>query len=381
MLSGRAPSTVKGRLTHIDRYVGARREDWWDTTSNDLARYLARPEWVSPQTRRTVQGSLAAFFAWATKEGLIEFNPILAVPKVPHSNAHNANAPASRESIRKAIATADDKVAMMIKLAYVAGLKVQEIAVVQRSNVVKDLHGSYSLRAYRGIKFHEVPIPASLADEIRAHDGYLFPGRIQGHISSAYVSKQISAAMPGDETAEQVRLAYRRVLERNVAVDVWRDVANFHSTSNLRLLEYPALASSQDLQRHLDHISRDIGSDPGSAIDHCKKLLESLFKLVLTDLDQPVGDAPKLPALYRSVAMALGLDSEVPESKRASDAVDRAVRSAIGTVQSVAELRNVFDGHGRHEGPQPQPIHARLAFNATVTVAEFVATKWSELRG
>lgn len=380
-LSGRASSTIKLRLRGIDRFVATLDGGWRDATGNQVATFLLENDWQSKQTRRVFHATIASFYAWAVSEGLIAEDPSERIPKITSSLTANT-LPASREAIRAAIATSDNRTSMMIKLAYVAGLKVQEIAAVHRSHVFDDGHGGYLLTAHRGHKVRNVPLPDSLADEIRASTGFVFPGREKGHLSAAYVSKLISIAMPGGETAEQVRLAHQRALERNVAVDVWRDVANFHSPANLRLLDSPRLRSSRDLQRHLDHISRDIDVDPAAAIDHSKRLLESLFKLVLADIGEPASDSLDLPALYRAVRLALGIDSEsIPGDKRASDAVEKAVRNAIATVQSVGEMRNAFDGHGRHDGPKCSPIHARLAFNACVTAAEFVGATWAARRG
>ena len=378
VLIGKAPSTVKQRLRAMERLLSWHGPDWRDISSDELAGYLARPEWTSVQTRRTFQASMTAFFGWAFDKKLIEQDPSTQVPKVSHDTPTNPSVPASREAIRTALENADDKPAMMVKLAYVAGLKTQEIAQVHSDHVFKDDRGQWFLRAHRLNGFRDVPLPASLADELRVLRGYQFPGLIDGHLSAAYVSKLISAAMPGDETAEQVRLAYKRVLERNVAVDVWRDVGQFHSPVNLRLLMYAELRSSEDVQRHLDHISREIEEEPGAAIDNSKRLLESLFKLVMADLGQPVRDALDLPDLYRKVETELGLDTDsVPGNTKASEALRKTLRTLVTTVFSIAELRNSLDGHGRFEGTKAEPIHARLAFNATVTVAEFVATRWA----
>ena len=375
---GNHPTTVKQRLSSMDRLLRWHEDGGWRTvTPIVLNRVLARPSWTSPATRRVFQSAISVFYAWATAEGLIQNDPTLTVPKM--NDPAKANVAATAQAIRTALDGADERTAMMIKLAYVAGMKAQEISLVKSTHVFSDQHGNWFLRAYRNDKdFRVIAIPPTLADELRVWPGYQFAGRVNGHVSAAYVSKLISASMPEEETAEQVRIARQEIVERNVAVDLWRDVAHFHSSVNLRLLMYPELSRSQDIQRHLDHISRQIESDPGGAIDDSKRLLESLFKLILADMGTPATDAPTLPGLYRRVAEALEIDTEaVLDDARASDAVKKALGGLTNTVHAVAELRNALDGHGRFEGTSVEPIQARLAFNATVTVSEYVAARWA----
>jgi len=379
VLVGRKPSTVKQRLSHMDRLVKSRYGDWLTLTADELTAYLAQPSWQSPQTRRTFQSAITAFYSWATAEGLLEVDPTVTVHKISTNTNLNPSTPARREAIREALENAEPREAMMIKLAFIAGLKAHEIAVTHASDVYEDEHRNWMLHVHRSSTVtREVAIPATFADELRVIPGYLFPGRVEGHVSAAYVSKLISNAMPGDETAEEVRLAYKRILERNVAVDVWRDVGQFHSPVNLRLLMYTELRSSRDIPRQLDHIAREIEHDPGEAIDNAKKFLESLFKLILADLGQPVRDAPKLPDLYHRVAVALDLSEDpMPGNERASKALKATLGNLVNTVNNVAALRNGLAGHGRFDESRAEPIHARLAFNATVALAEFIAARWA----
>ncbi|WP_081231520.1 abortive infection family protein [Mycobacterium avium] len=53
------------------------------------------------------------------------------------------------------------------------------------------------------------------------------------------------------------------------------------------------------------------------------------------------------------------------------------LRTLVTTVQSLAELRNALGiGHGRSTRSLALARHARLALNATVTIAEFVLDTW-----
>lgn len=138
-------------------------------------------------------------------------------------------------------------------------------------------------------------------------------------------------------------------------------------------LEDPAV-----LREHLRRIDRDLADDPSAAIGSCKELLESVFKLVLEDYRVEYSNRDDVLELYKKAADALRLNAEsVPDSARGSQSAQRALRSLVTTVQSLAELRNELGlGHGRAEPSPALERHAKLAFHATRAVSEFVLETW-----
>jgi hypothetical protein len=68
---------------------------------------------------------------------------------------------------------------------------------------------------------------------------------------------------------------------------------------------------------------------------------------------------------------------DVPEGKRGSDAAQQTLRSLVPMVQGLTELRNELGlGHGRARRSAVPARYARLSFNATVTVVEFLLETW-----
>jgi site-specific recombinase XerC len=58
----------------------------------------------------------------------------------------------------------------------------------------------------KGSRHRVVPLTRRLALELRAlPHGYAFPGRIDGHLSAAYISKLVSRALPEGATAHMLR--------------------------------------------------------------------------------------------------------------------------------------------------------------------------------
>lgn len=161
------------------------------------------------------------------------------------------------------------------------------------------------------------------------------------------------------------------------AVYGWRETGGHHVPTAHRLAG-PDFADRTVLSQHLQRIERDIDSDPAAAIDSSKNLIESLCKVVLDDRGVEYSDRDELPGLFRKVLDELGISAEsVPDSTRGSEAVRKMLRTLSTTVQAIAEARNAIgDGHGAATASPAEPRHARLAFNATVTVSEFVVDTW-----
>lgn len=163
----------------------------------------------------------------------------------------------------------------------------------------------------------------------------------------------------------------------------WREIQAYHEPSSLTLAQTPDLTENGVLRRHLDRIKRDLTSDPAAAISSCKNLIETQCKIVLRDLGVEYSDHDELPGLFAKVAVALSINADaVPGDRRGSEAMRKAMRALSTTVQSIAEARNsIGDGHGSDELSPATPKHARLVFNATVAVAEFIADSWHEHSG
>ena len=162
----------------------------------------------------------------------------------------------------------------------------------------------------------------------------------------------------------------------------WR-LAGGHHVPTAHRLAGPDFADRAVLAQHLHRIERDVDSDPAAAIESSKNPIESLCKVVLDNRGVAYTGRDELPGLFRKVLDELGINAElVPESARGSEAVRKMLRTLSTTVQAIAEARNAIgDGHGIATASPAEPRHARLAFNATVTVCEFVVdTGGSERR-
>ncbi|BAS18670.1 conserved hypothetical protein (plasmid) [Arthrobacter sp. Hiyo8] len=144
----------------------------------------------------------------------------------------------------------------------------------------------------------------------------------------------------------------------------------------------PLLTDPGVLHEHLQRIKDSLTRDPAHAIASSKQLLESLFKLILDQENVEYGRSDEIPTLYKKVGAALNVNAEsVPSSAPASQTVQKILRTLATTVQSIAELRNeIGTGHGRTAPSIATEMHARLALNSTVTVAEFLLSALQQRR-
>jgi AbiJ N-terminal domain 3/Abortive infection C-terminus len=148
-------------------------------------------------------------------------------------------------------------------------------------------------------------------------------------------------------------------------------------TESLAVERHTRLDDPDVVREHLRRIERDLTGDPAGAIGSSKELLESVMKQILDDYSVDYKGAD-LGAIYKKVQKELRLNAEaVPDNKRGSEAAVQTLRALVSAIQALAELRNAIgSGHGRNRRSPALTRHARLAFNASVTVVEFLLDTW-----
>ncbi|MFD2674982.1 tyrosine-type recombinase/integrase [Gulosibacter bifidus] len=105
--------------------------------------------------------------------------------------------PLPTAALDAAILRADARTQLILRLACDLGLRRAEIAKIHRDDVIDDLVG-YSLRVRgKGERVRILPLPTSLARVILDAEGFLFPGRDDGHLSARWVGKLAANALPG----------------------------------------------------------------------------------------------------------------------------------------------------------------------------------------
>jgi site-specific recombinase XerD len=244
--AGTSAATRKTRRAHVRRVA---REldaaDPRDVTADELLKILGRPGF-SIEHRRGVRASLASFYHWCLKTGVVAADPTLELPSI--RAAVGAPKPATDEMWRALLATADPRTALMARLACEAGLRRAEVACVHSDDLNAGIGGAELIVHGKGAKQRVVPITVTLAAAIVKavpFGGFLFPGKIDGHMSADRVGHLVSKVMPKGWSMHKLR---HRAATRG-----------FAGTGNLRAVqEFLGHTSVATTQRYVAIAARDI---------------------------------------------------------------------------------------------------------------------------
>jgi integrase len=198
--AGRSVATIRLKRQHLERAL-----TWfdaaspWEVTLEQMTEYLAVHDWA-PESRKSVRSSLRGFYHWAEDVGHVDVDPSRKLPtvSVPQGLPHPAPTPV----LDDALASADGRTLLMLKLAAYAGLRRAEIAGVHTDDVIGD-----TLRIKgKGGKVREVPLHSELAEALAGvRRGYVFPGNDNGHLSPDRVGRIMAKVLGSGWTAHSLR--------------------------------------------------------------------------------------------------------------------------------------------------------------------------------
>lgn len=205
-------TTINLRCYHIARL--GRTHDLLEVSGQDLITWMASHDWGT-ETLRSYGASFRGFYQWTHHSGLTPTNPALDLPRV--RTRPGIPRPAAEEVITAAIAAAEPRVRLMIRLQAQAGLRRGEVARVHSRDLHQDLDG-WSLRILgKGDRERMVPLQRVLAAELRALPyGWAFSSPAGGHLTPAHVGKLVSRALGPGVVPHQLR---HRFATRVYAVD------------------------------------------------------------------------------------------------------------------------------------------------------------------
>lgn len=200
--AGRSPATIatrRGHLAHMARGVHCAPSR---VTEASLLGWFGRQAW-SIETRRAYRNTAISFYAWARRAGHLPSNPAAELPVI--RAAVPSPRPAPDAVWCAALAAAEPRVRLMLRLAAEAGLRRAEIARVHRRDLTDGPGGAELLVHGKGGKLRTVPIADDLAAAIAGAAGWLFPGDEDGHLSPRWVGKLVAAVLPDHWTAHTLR--------------------------------------------------------------------------------------------------------------------------------------------------------------------------------
>lgn len=193
----------------------------WRLTAEDLYTWYGSQGWA-PNGRKSARSAVCSFYGWAHKHGRIKHNPAAELDGV--AVREGTPRPANDAAVERALAIATDKTRLMLMLGDRAGMRCEEIARCEWSDIGDELlliHG-------KGGKTRSIPLDVKLAAELAAEkerreagwhgcgwhfthsgDRFVFPGRSRdSHMSGRWVSQTLSTVLGDAVTAHMLRHRY-----------------------------------------------------------------------------------------------------------------------------------------------------------------------------
>lgn len=207
--AGQPETTIRTRRQHVAQFArNGGHDDPFKVSGENLIAWFGSHTWAA-ETRHAHRGSLRSFYAWARHRSFVQIDPALELPKVRRTPPRARPLPENHAAA--ALGVADEREALMIRLAGEHGLRRGEIAVVHSRDVQADLLG-YSLQVHgKGGRVRYVPLADDVADAILDAGGYAFPGKIDGHLSPWWVGKLVARLLPAGWATHTLRHRFATV--------------------------------------------------------------------------------------------------------------------------------------------------------------------------
>lgn len=168
----------------------------WKPGTDEMVAWLADQHWAA-ETRKSHRTALRSFYGWAWQTGWVSDDPSIWLPPVKLGKPQAR--PTPEQVLADALQTARADVRVMIVLGARFGLRRGEIALLHAGDICEAVDGHQLLVHGKGGKQRMIPIAGELASElrVRAAGGWVFPGRVDGHVSPQHVGVLVSGAMAG----------------------------------------------------------------------------------------------------------------------------------------------------------------------------------------
>ena len=205
-LSPRTITAYRHALMGFWDHVSKRRGRlWWQATPRDLDGFLDRG--LSDNTRANLSHAVLLFYRWATQERLISRNPLAKATAVRQPEPIPRALELAQVADLLEVVAGDERMTLMVLLAYGAGLRVGEIAGARVEDVRLQHRPVIVIRKGKGGRSRVIPLAPLIRDYLTVHladrprTGPLVEarhpdGRATGrHVSASWVSKLLGRAM------------------------------------------------------------------------------------------------------------------------------------------------------------------------------------------
>lgn len=199
---GRSAQSIRTwdeRLSHLAR---ALKLPPGEITSDALLRFMSAQTWSS-ETRRARVQTYRSFWKWLAKETGAE-NLTAEISSVPVARP-NPN-PVPYDIYLEALLRSDKRTRAILRLAGESGLRRGEIAVLRREDLIVTDSGPSLTVHGKGGRIRRIPVSREVAHVVfGCPEGYLFPGKIDGHLSARRISELAKYHLPNPWTIHKLR--------------------------------------------------------------------------------------------------------------------------------------------------------------------------------
>lgn len=249
---GRTRTTAETRANAMRRFA---RENPglgpWEVRFDDLVSWLGGKRWAT-ETRKLHRDAMRSFYKWAEDSGRCAPNPATKIP--PIKGKAPAPRPATDEAYQRALALADSRERLALRLAAELGLRRGEVVQVHSSDLLRD-GDDWSLVVHgKGAKDRIIPLPFSIANSLRVlPEGYAFPS-VNGHMTAAWMGRIISRLLPPGVSMHALRHRFAtRAYEIDSDVLTVQQLLGHASPATTQRY---VLVADQTKRRLMDHLAR-----------------------------------------------------------------------------------------------------------------------------
>ena len=208
--AGLSEATIRTRDTILRRFARESGLAPATVTSDDLLHWMGAQS-REPETRYSWRQAFRIAFQLWNEHGDLDDDPARRLPKIRRPKV--AINPVPDDVICAVLVVAKYRGTLIIRLGAEHGLRRGEIARVRGTDLIRTELG-WVLRVVKGkggqqrlipIRDDEVELVAALQ---KTGDDYLFPGKIDGHISPGQVGKLVNALIPPPWSMHKLRTRF-----------------------------------------------------------------------------------------------------------------------------------------------------------------------------
>jgi hypothetical protein len=190
---------------------------------------------------------------------------------------------------------------------------------------------------------------------------------------------QVSWGVNVSDQKQDLKVKLRNTLERCNLTYLSGGIISDGSSAPSRSLS--DLIKGRDLpsiEAEFDRALSKVNSEPREAVSAACNILESIFKVYITDEGLPKPQKQDLQNVWKVVRADLGFDTKLVQD----DDLKRVLSGILSIVDGIGAFRtHASSAHG--EGRRVyklKPRHARLAIHSAHTIALFVLESWDDKR-